>query len=54
MDVNGEASVEISLSDPEHSLSFADLRQIFLNVSHIIEVFRPRFDSVGGLKEPEI
>lgn len=48
MKVQSQATVEISLSDPEHSLILSDLAQIGSNVIQIIDWFRPRFDVFRG------
>jgi hypothetical protein len=44
MKVQGEVSVEISLSDREHALILKDLNLIQENIVGIVNGFRPRFD----------
>jgi hypothetical protein len=44
MEVKGDPSVEIALSDPEQALIFTDLGSIRQHVVAIIDAFRPRFD----------
>jgi hypothetical protein len=44
MEVQGDAPVEICLSDPQQALIIADLKRIRENVGGIVDGFRPRFD----------
>jgi len=44
MEVNADATVEVSLSDSEHGLTLIDLVHIRNIVAKIVEGFRPRFN----------
>lgn len=51
MEVDGQASVEIVLSDPRQALTIFDLVAIRNQIVAVIDAFRPRFDVVVGVSK---
>ena len=50
MEMQSNAGFDVALSDPEHALILSDLNRIRDIVVEIVDVFRPRFEVVTGVR----